>query len=417
MDPCNQTQYQRSKPAGRAVIADASSAVPPDFERLQEVLDNYLVANAILDSDLRFEHVNKLFCDVVNKDRDALLGCSLTEFFTDSDVDWLKQYAERMKFGDAEPGHRMVTIYRADGTARTAKLMIGTAATLRHGGFFICQIVDISPEIELRDARDGLQSREKDIAQKLRDLSRSKTNFVATVSHELRTPLTSMIGYVEMLRSGLGGHLSDRQGEMISVVERNAHRLLALVEDILTLSQVESGAPRSTPGRVELAVLFENCQSALQPAAERAGLTMTFQNTVRRLAVEGDADQLERALLNILENSIKFTPKGGTVVARAGQAGDAVTIEVQDSGIGISPNDHGSLFSTFYRASNASSFPGVGLGLAIVSGIVEAHGGSVAVESDGTNGTLMRITLPAASSRVVDQANSRRSTTFTRTRK
>jgi signal transduction histidine kinase len=239
--------------------------------------------------------------------------------------------------------------------------------------------------------------REKALEARLHALDAAKTDFMATVSHELRTPLTSISGYVELLRDADPAELSDPQLRMLEVIARNTRRLRELVEDILTLSRIESGGFRSEPGEVDLAQVIERAVTAIGPAAAKASVGLHTE--VRGpLPLRGDGAQLDRVLANLLGNAVKFTPAEGTVTVRAANEAGETVLVVSDTGMGIPAGEQQALFVRFFRATNAirQAVPGTGLGLAICRKIVDDHGGSITVDSTENIGTTITVRLPAA---------------------
>ena len=232
--------------------------------------------------------------------------------------------------------------------------------------------------------------------RELRALDQHKDTFLATVSHELRTPLTSIGGYLEIIRDGDLGAVTSAQAAALDVIGRNSDRLRGLIEDLLVLNRMETAGLRGDPGPVDLGALLATCVELLRPTAEAAGVELVAA-AAGPLGVHGHAGQLERALLNVLGNAVKFTPSGGTVVLDAHDTGGSVVVEVADTGIGIPGGDLERLCDRFFRAGNAtaSAIPGTGLGLAIVRGVVEQHGGEVAFSSEEGRGTTVRLRFPA----------------------
>ncbi|HEX7187906.1 MAG TPA: ATP-binding protein [Actinomycetes bacterium] len=241
-----------------------------------------------------------------------------------------------------------------------------------------------------------LQNQQNAVVERLEALDRSKSDFVASVSHELRTPLTSIAGYVEMLLDGDGGPVVDGQREMLGIIGRNTDRLQSLIEDLLTIGKIESGALCAEPSEVPVAPLLRAVEAAMAPAVTAAGLRLDV-SAGEDLVVEGDRGQVEQVLLNLLGNAVKFTPPGGivTVVATDGGPG-RVELTVADTGIGVPQQEQGQLFTRFFRASNATqrAAQGAGLGLSIVESIVAAHGGEISLASDEGAGTLVTVRLP-----------------------
>jgi signal transduction histidine kinase/CHASE3 domain sensor protein len=241
-----------------------------------------------------------------------------------------------------------------------------------------------------------LYEAENRLVDELRALDKVKSDFLATVSHELRTPLTSIAGYVEILRGRTVGPLTPGQDRMLDTVDRNAARLRHLIEDVLTLSKIESGAFTSVMQPVSLADIVSADVTALRPAAAAKGLAITWLDSDHSLMVSGDAGQLDRLVMNLLSNAVKFTPQGGSVRVSTRRDGCMAVLQVSDTGIGIPAGDQMELSTRFFRASNAvhRSIPGTGLGLAIVRTIVASHHGDLEVESLEGKGTTVTVRIP-----------------------
>jgi PAS domain S-box-containing protein len=249
-----------------------------------------------------------------------------------------------------------------------------------------------------QEARASAEAAQRDLAaqnERLRELDRMKDEFIALVSHELRTPLTSIRGYTELLLDGEAGDLTDDQRQFLSVVERNSHRLLHLVGDLLFLAQVEAGKLVLDVGELDLGSVASESVETARPQAEARGITLTLATgPVPQLA--GDRDRIAQLLDNLVSNAIKFTPENGRVDVRVGSAGNQAVLEVRDSGMGIPADEQEFLFERFFRTSNATehAIQGTGLGLAISKAIVEAHAGRITVASQEGAGTTFRVALP-----------------------
>ncbi|MCP2243573.1 PAS domain S-box-containing protein [Lentzea aerocolonigenes] len=255
---------------------------------------------------------------------------------------------------------------------------------------------DVSERKEAERALRDAYSREQEVVEELRGLDRIKTDFIANVSHELRTPLTSISGYLELLVDGVAGDLTDDQQEMTSIIQRNTGRLLRLVEDILTVGKIDSGQFQPAVEATELGALVEAAAKSVEPAAIRKAITLVRQLGAEPIVVRADPNQLDRALMNVLSNAVKFTPAAGSVVIRVRRVGNEVRITVADTGIGIAQDELPKLFTRFFRSSLAieHEIQGTGLGLAIVKHIVERHGGDISVASRPGEGTMVAIVLP-----------------------
>jgi signal transduction histidine kinase/CHASE3 domain sensor protein len=239
---------------------------------------------------------------------------------------------------------------------------------------------------------------ETTLVDRLRALDKAKSDFLSTVSHELRTPLTSIVGYVELLKDEDTGPLTQPQLRMLEVVDRNANRLRALIEDLLTLSRIESGAFTSRKAPIDLRELVTSAVDAIRPAAEAASVSLDTRCDERPLVMQADGEQLDRVLMNLLSNAVKFTPEGGRISVRADRRDGEVILSVSDTGIGIPAKEQEKLFQRFFRASNATdaAIPGTGLGLTIVRTIVANHGGETEVRSEEGRGTTITARLPLA---------------------
>jgi signal transduction histidine kinase len=237
---------------------------------------------------------------------------------------------------------------------------------------------------------------EREAVDKLRELDMAKNTFVSTMSHELRTPLTTILGYLELL-----GDEPEQLGELgaqaVEVMDRNARRLRAMVEDLLVVSGVESRQSPAQFSDIEPAELLEQVKADVEAKAAAAELELAVRAEDGLGLVNGESEQLRRALGKLAENAVKFTAPGGRVELRASQDVGAVRLEVADTGIGIPLGEQDQLFTRFFRSSLARErqTPGAGLGLAIVKRIVDLHGGEIALTSTPGQGTTASIVLPA----------------------
>ena len=217
-------------------------------------------------------------------------------------------------------------------------------------------------------------------------------NLTRLVAHELRTPLTAIVGHAEILESCSPADevLWRRSRDFIAA---EAQRLARLVDDLLALSRLEA-APLMRA--VNVRAVAEGALSRLFDRAEAAGLKLTLDAPPSLPRVRADADRLEQALTNLLDNAVKYTPGGGTVTVRLISEGGYVRVEVGDTGPGISPDDLPHLFEPLYRAESARHLPGTGLGLTIVRAILDQHGAPVSVHSAPDQGTAFTFRLPVA---------------------
>ncbi|HEV2642415.1 MAG TPA: HAMP domain-containing sensor histidine kinase, partial [Candidatus Elarobacter sp.] len=220
-----------------------------------------------------------------------------------------------------------------------------------------------------------------------------KTDILSKISHELRAPLTSVLGYVELLGDEVEAPAGRR---MLSVVERNAKRLLGLIDDLLTMSLVDAGIMEIDATIVDVELVVKHVCDTLDPVVSKTGLEIAL-DLAPNLKITADRDKVERALLNLVSNAVKFTPPSGRICITSRATDTDVEIAVRDTGCGVPAEEQQHLFTRFFRAAHAQSeqVPGVGLGLFIVKQIVDLHHGSVSVESTEQGSTFI-MRLPAA---------------------
>jgi two-component system phosphate regulon sensor histidine kinase PhoR len=233
--------------------------------------------------------------------------------------------------------------------------------------------------------------------QEITDLMRAmqvKDEFVSSVSHELRTPLTSVVGHLEMLCDN--DELPPSVISQLRVVQRNAIRLQALLSDLLQVGQDNEGNLELQRAEVDLTALVYDAAEATRPGAQKLGVTIET-HVPDHLSVPVDGQRIRQVVDNLLSNAVKYTGDGGSVTVILRRRGDAVELEVSDTGIGIAPDEVDQVFTRFFRGGQALKLhiPGTGLGLNIVSSIVAAHGGAVALESELGRGSTFRVTLPS----------------------
>ncbi len=242
-----------------------------------------------------------------------------------------------------------------------------------------------------------LYQRQIDVIEQLRELDQSKDDFMSSISHELRTPLTSINGYLELLEDDSEAW-NPAEHRTIGVIRRNVDRLGSLIEDLLALSRIESGAFRTILSPVDLAVVVRSTVEDLRTQAASGQIELVSRVPDDATIVSGDEGQLSRGLLNLINNAIKFTSPHGRVEVRLNvdDAQGTATIAVRDTGMGIPAKDLDLIFDRFFRASNAVSagVPGTGLGLVIVRTIMTNHGGSLLLESAEGVGTTTTMVLP-----------------------
>jgi len=232
---------------------------------------------------------------------------------------------------------------------------------------------------------------ERSTADELRRLSALRADFVSLVSHELRSPMAAVIGAARTLQGRWRVLTPDQRESFLALIGDETSRLATLIDDVLDTSRIEAGTFSFTFSDVDLAALLRDVVAAVEVAQDEVELTAEVAALPR---VRGDRERLRQVIQNLVDNAVKYSSSGDRVRVRASADDGHVLIDVVDEGPGIAPEDHELIFEKFGRSSGGSTKPGTGLGLFIARSIVEAHGGSLGVESVLRRGSVFRLELP-----------------------
>jgi hypothetical protein len=287
---------------------------------------------------------------------------------------------------------------RKDGEERVHSMSLNRVIDDRGGVIgYVSTSEDITERLETEARLVETLEAERRALEQLREVDRVKDSFVSSVSHELRTPITSILGYTEMLEEGGYGELAPAQRDAVQRVSTNSTRLLSLISELLTLSKVEDEGIGAADQCVDLAELVTAGIAVLAPTVARRDVALNVDLPGVPVPLRGDRDMLERVVINLTENAVKFTPDGGRVDVSVSAEDDSVVFEVTDTGIGVPLKEQQRLFDRFFRSSLAQqrAIPGSGLGLSIAHKIVERHGGTMDVQSEVGVGSTFRVRLPA----------------------
>ncbi len=241
--------------------------------------------------------------------------------------------------------------------------------------------------------------------QELKKLDAMKSEFVSIASHELRTPLAAIKNAIQLLLSGKTGQINEHQAKFLSMAERNINRLTNILNDLLSLSKIESGRIELKLEQSELKGIVDHTVASLMPQAEGKSISIETLIPEGLPPVFADREKIEQVLVNLIGNAIKFTPEGGKISIHAkpffeekeGGGSQKIAVSVRDTGVGI-PSEHlSAVFEKFFQVEGSlhRSSGGTGLGLAITKGLVEAHRGKIWVESEVGKGSTFTFTLPA----------------------
>ena len=353
---------------------------------LESVYDGVVIA----DSEGLITDVNGRLLEFLAADERDILGSSVLNFISGASHELLDAIRHNLS------QHRYTLIeafcVRADGTIFPTEIAVNRVDLdeNRQLSFFIR---DVTVRKQAEDAREAAMAR-------LEEHDRQRLQFVANVSHELRTPLTSMIYAVSNLLRGVVAPLPERVREYLEMLASDCKRLLATVNDILDLRRVEESSLTMNKTRVPFGRLVRRTVDGFAVQAGQKGLSVGVELQGRPLFVDCDVQKMERVLINIVGNAVKFTPEGGTIAIRLDPRGqEELCLTVADSGIGIPPEEIEKVTARYYTVGTQPT--GAGLGLALAKEIVGLHGGRLQIESPvpGSNrGTRVSVVLPMVES-------------------
>ncbi len=272
-------------------------------------------------------------------------------------------------------------------------------------GIECAALLDIGHDLGRAALNARTFEREHALVAELRALDVYKSQLISTVSHELRSPLTTVTGHVEMLQSGTIP-INDQASMSLQAIGRASKRMTRVIENLMLLRKVGEAERPLAPESVDLSQLVVDALAMTSMSIEAKALDVEFDASGAPVLALGEPDDLDKVVLNLVSNAVKYTPHGRSITISLTAYAEAVALVVSDEGIGISEDDQACLFTEFFRSSNpeAVAQPGSGLGLTIVKRIVERHGGSIHVDSCEGAGSTFVVTLPAAVPRELEAA-------------
>ncbi|MCX6395459.1 MAG: ATP-binding protein [Propionibacteriales bacterium] len=303
--------------------------------------------------------------------------------------------------GELPPGTaRVWQFVRKDGIPRTLSTILSPISD-DLGEFigYVATADDITDRLDAEAALEKALQTERRAVKRLTEIDHVKDQFVSSVSHELRTPITNIVGYLELMMDGVYGEPGPRQIDAMTRIDLNSRRLLTLIDDLLTLSSMENIDTRRRRSEIDLRSVVNRAEEIVRPSVQQRELTLDIEVPTDPVPFVGDAGELERLVINLATNAVKFTPNGGRIVIRLleGSTEQGPVLEVEDNGIGIREEDRSKLFTRFFRTSRAHELgvPGSGLGLSIAKAIADVHGGEISASSVYGSGSTFRVAFPA----------------------
>ena len=382
----------RTEEAGRATAT---------VTRILDAATNTLLVAT--DADGRITHFNTGAQELLGYSESEVLGRTVEFFYDPDEID--RQAAQLGVPADlgnvvrcmvATGKRRDWTLRKRTGAYRVLSLSFTEIRDGERLIGYLCAGEDVTRRLRAEAALTEALRHEHEAVTRLEDADRVKDEVVSTISHELRTPIASIQGYSEMLAEGDMGDLNPMQSDALGKVLRNTARLSSLVDDLLQLDRAESGQLSLHRVPTDLVELASGAWDALEQLARDRDLTMSLQVPSQTVPVHGDVAALERVVLNLGANAIKFTPDGGSVTVSIEVDEHSARLVVSDTGIGISPEDKERILGRFFRSTDAYQLavPGSGLGLTVVDTIVREHDGTIDIASDRGAGTTVTVTLP-----------------------
>jgi PAS domain S-box-containing protein len=384
------TERKRAQEQLRELNRTLEERVAYRTAEVQDLYDNAPCGYHSLDGEGRYVHVNATELAWLGRSREEVIGHHISEFV---DAAGWQLFAEGMPELIAK-GHIKETeldFVRPDGTH--LPVLLNATALYDADGSFVMSRSTLFDVLERKQTAEALRLANLDLVRALR----IKDEFLANMSHELRTPLNTILVSSEVLADEITGPINERQRRYVSTIDMSGRHLLALINDILDLSKIE--ADRMTLDLEDIAAdeICRSCLLFVKDQAVRKSLQVDYQSDASGLWMAADPRRLKQMLINLLSNAVKFTPEGGRVTldVHAEPDADRIAFAVQDTGIGIPPDDIDKLFQPFMQLDSrrASRQEGTGLGLALVSRLAQVHGGSVHVESAGVPGLGSCFTL------------------------
>ena len=392
-------------PFAMAVGRQRRSATEADNERerLRRIVEG-AIGTVIIESDPvgRITLFNSGAQAILGYAEEEVLGRTPAMFFTEAEIarhaELLHVPADLMQVSQAsarpENGPRDWNYRAKDGQVRTLSAnVVPITDNNRQVVGYLATGDDITKRADAQIALETALLAERKAVANLTEVDRTKDAFVSSVSHELRTPITNIVGYLELLLDGAYGATTAPQHEALGRIDTNSHRLLELIDDLLTLSQIESLDVELTRQPVDLREVVRRVASEIRHDLVARGQQLDLELPTGPAVVLGDHGHLQRMVSNLATNAVKFTPTGGVITLRVTSSGTSYAVEVQDTGVGIPDEEQALLFNRFFRSSYAQSeaIQGSGLGLSIARSIAHRHGASISATSAAGSGSVFTV--------------------------
>jgi PAS domain S-box-containing protein len=366
-------------------VAQRTAELQQAKDHVEAILHNSSDAIILLYPDGTIQQTNRAFTELFGYHSDQVFRQSVISYIEPEQSDMFKEILQTV-VKEAQPVPVDLIAHRADGTIFNAEIAFASVRNYKGDTTnVICSVRDVTQRKQIEEGLRKSLEREK-------ELNELKSRFVSMVSHEFRTPLAIIQSSADIMARYSERMSQDQKTEHLTKIKLQVQRLTGLLDEVLTLSKAQSVGLEFNPIPIELSAMCQNIVEDMQLTMSDHVIEFVNLNTCPEILA--DPKLISQAVTNLLSNAIIYSPTGRRVWLTVSCARHKVIIQTKDEGIGIPPEDQKHLFEIFHRASNVGSIPGTGLGLAIVKQAVEAHGGTIDVESKVGVGTTFTITFP-----------------------
>ncbi|MDZ7697703.1 MAG: PAS domain-containing sensor histidine kinase [Deltaproteobacteria bacterium] len=369
----------------------------------EDIVETIHESLLVLDSDLKVILANRNFIDSFKVTQEETLGRFIYDIGNKQwDIPKLRELLETIlpqetTFDNYEVEHNFTTIGRR--TMRLNARQIEQATGKER--IILLAIEDITERRKIEKGLEKAHEDLKELASELERTARVKSEFLANMSHELRTPLNSINGFSEVLYDETFGPLNEKQKQYVNNILTSGKHLLSLINQILDMAKVEAGKMQLALSILPMKNLLDEISLLVLDMVSKKKLEMSLEIAEDLPSIEADELKVKQILYNLISNAVKFTPEGGKIGLQAKRTDSGVEIVVWDTGIGVAPENMEKIFEGFFRINTpySQAIEGTGLGLPLSRKLVELHGGTLSLESEGLNkGVTVRFVLPVISS-------------------
>jgi len=368
-------------------------------ERYKAIFEQSLDGLYIHDFEGNFIDANPVALKMLGYTKEEISSLNFSSLLNEGQIPMIQEAIKELLMTETDKGITEYHLKRADGTYVWVEIKVSVIYKDRKPCAVQGIVRDITERKRMIEKSEKYQWEIEQQNIKLKEIDHIKSNFLNVISHELRTPMVSIKGYVQMLSKGVLGEITEEQKKSLEIVLRNTNRLDCLIQDVLDLSQLESGTMEFVPEETNVQKLIDELTEAMQSSADLKNIKINRELEENLPSLNIDSERIKQVIINLINNAIKFSPDGSIINIKAKMNVDDILFEVQDFGCGIPKDKQAKIFETFYQADSSMNrlFSGAGLGLSISKNIIHTHKGKIWVESNLNEGSTFRFTLPVES--------------------